>query len=186
MPKYEMTYRKSDIKAFFDDNVKKSLMRNLLLMYCSGGVVVFLMMMCISLVTSLDFTLTSPVTYIFLVILAAIIALAVIRTLHSSSDKMYKEFMSVYEKDTITCTFGIDRMFIKSTGSSGSGSVMFSDLEKIVESDNYFYLFVSAEFAQIIRKSAIVEGTVEKTADLLKNAANDKYKEITRLRRDSK
>ena len=186
MPKYEMTYRKSDITAFFDDNVRMSLTRNMILLYGVGGLIVFLMMLCLSLVTDLDFTPTSPMTYIFLALLAAIVFLGVVRTTHSSFEKMYKEFMTLYDKDTITCTFGIDRMFIKSTGDSGSGSIMFSDLEKAVESDNYFYLFVDAQFAQIIRKSALTEGTVEKTAELLKNALNDNYIDITKLRRNEK
>ena len=184
MPKYEMTYRKSDIQAFFDDNVRTSLTRNVILLYGVGGLIVFLMMMCLSLVTSLDFTPTSFLTYILLAVIAAIVFLGVVKTVRSSFERMYKDFMSIYDKDTIiTCTFGIDRVFIKSTGDSGNGSIMYSDLEKAVESDNYFYLFVDTQYAQIIRKSALTEGDVEKTAELLKNAVTDKYIDKTKLRR---
>ena len=187
MPKYEMTYRKSDIRAFFDDNAKNSLKRNMLFLYSGCGIIVLLMLMCISLVSKLDFTVTSPWTYVLIAVIAFIVLFATGRTVRRSFEKMYDDFMSVYDKDTIiTCSFGIDRVFITSTGSSGNGSIMYSDLEKVVESDNYFYLFVDAQFAQIVRKSAITEGEVEKTAEILKNAVKDKYNDNTKLRRNEK
>ena len=187
MPKYEMTYRKSDIRAFFDDNVRSTLVRNMLFLYGVCGAIVFLMMMCLSLVSRLDFTPTSPWTYVLLAVIAFIVLFATGKTVRRSFEKMYDDFMSVYDKDTIiTCSFGIDGVFITSTGTSGNGSIMYGDLEKAVESDNYFYLFVSAEFAQIVRKSAITEGEVEKTAELLRNAVPDKYNDKTKLRRNQK
>ena len=177
-----MNYRKSDIKTFFDENVRRKLMGSMLLLYCSGAVVVFLMLLCIGLVTDLNFSFKSPSAYIFIIVAAVVIFLAINRSLRSSSEKMYRDFMELYDKETITCQFGLDRVFIKSTGTSGNGSILYNDMEKVVESDNYFYLFVSDEYAQIIKKSTITQGTVETTRDLLKTGMKDKYKSITKLR----
>ena len=181
---YQMDYKKADIRNFFNENVKSKLTRNLVMIYSVIGAVIFLVFALASVIIKKDFSFASPFPYVFLLIIAVIIWLAVMRSLRNSQENMYKEFMSMYNKDTITCSFASDRLYISNTDftSSSNGYIFYKDLEKAVESDNYFYCFLKDGSAQIIRKSAITHGSVEDTRNTLRKALRSRYKSIMKLR----
>lgn len=182
---YEMNYKKSDIKAFFDENIKKKLLRTLAVTYSVIGAVVFFVFLVASLVMGNNISFAKPLPYIFAAVLVVIIFLALLRTLKKTPEKMYRDFMSMYDRDVISCSFSEDRLYISNTDvtSPANGYIMYSDLEKVVESDNYFYVFINRENAQIVRKSAITHGSVEETRNFLKKAVGNNYNDITKYRR---
>ncbi len=180
MTKFEMNYRKTDIKAFFNDILKKNVIRNHILIYTMIGVVIFVIFMFAGFIKNKEFSIT-PLPFIFLGALAVIAFININRMLYKSPEKMYKEFNALYDGGFVTATFISDRVYIESANEKGF--ILYSDLEKAVESDNYFYIFINNASAQIIKKSALVEGSVEDVRNHLRQSLGDKYESMTVNRR---
>lgn len=185
MTKFEMNYRKTDMRAFFNDVIKKNMVRNLLIMYSVIGIAIFAVFIAVNVFIDGELSL-KPLPFIFLAVLIVIIFLSINRITRNTPEKMFKEFKSIYDGGTVTTIFINDRIYIESSAADddGNGYILYKDLEKAVESDNYFYIFINEASAQIIKKSALVEGSIENVRDYLKSNLGSRYENITKDRRD--
>lgn len=183
MVRFEMNYKKADMNAFFNDIVKKGLVKKLLAVYSLIGGSIFLIFMAVSILIDGKHSF-KPIPFIFLGVFIVLIFLAINRTIRNVPDKMYRDFQSAYDGGTIICTFTDDRVWIESNteNNDGNGQILYSALEKAIESDNYFYIFVDLASAQIIKKDSIVEGTIHEVENYLKQSLGNKYINISKYR----
>jgi hypothetical protein len=114
-----------------------------------------------------------------------LVILAIMRTLRITPEKMYTQFSESYDGGMVICRFDEDRVYIQSENSddSNNGFIMYSALEKAVESDNYFYVFINQATAQIVKKSAVTEGNIEEVRHNLKIYLGERYEDIRKYRR---
>lgn len=185
MVKFEINYEKSDMKAFFDETAKKVLVKNLLWLYSSIGAVIFIVFAAVTFFAKGTFSFARPLPYIFLGVLAIIVFLAISRTVRNAPEKMYSKFSESYDGSTVICRFEDDRVYIESENAddSNNGFIMYSELERVTESDNYFYVFINQSTAQIIRKSAVTEGSTDDVRNCLKPYLADNYEDIRKYRK---
>ena len=186
MTRFEIDYTKSDMKAFFDDISKKKLLKSLIWMYSIIGTCIFLIFVSVTFFMSGSFSFSRPLPFVFLGVLILLVLWAVLQTLKKAPEKMYAKFSESYDGSTVVCVFDSDRLYINSINTNETEStenfILYSDLEKAVETDNYFYVFINPETAQIIRKSAVTEGSIEEVKTFLKTSFGEKYEDITKLR----
>ncbi|MGN0612664.1 MAG: YcxB family protein [Porcipelethomonas sp.] len=184
MTKFEINYKKTDICSFFNDTSKSRLLKSLALIYTVIGLTIFFIFLVASYFINGELNLAKPLPFIFLGVLIVLVVIAVTRTLKNAPEKMYKEFQSLYDGGAIICTFTDDRVYIESgSKSEDDGFILYSALERAIETDNYFYIFINSSAAQIIRKSALVEGSVDEVRENLKAALGSRYEDITKYRR---
>lgn len=181
MAKFEMQYRKTDMKAFFNDILKKNYIKNYIMLYSVIGIVIFMIFLLVGLITDRNISI-KPLPFIFIGALIVIAFLTINRTIYKTPEKMYKEFNSLYDGGCVTCTFISDRVYIEDK--KEKGYILYSDLEKAVESDNYFYIFINRSSAQIIKKSSLVEGSLGDVRKFLQQALGSNYESITKNRRN--
>ena len=113
-----------------------------------------------------------------------LVFLAVARTVRNTPEKMYRKFSESYDGNTVICRFEDDRMYVESdTNGDDDGYILYSALEKAIESDNYFYVFINQSTAQIVKKSAVTEGSIDEVRTLLKSFLGDRYEDIRKYRR---
>lgn len=191
MTRFEMTYTKSDIKSFFDETSKKKVLKNLIMTYSVVGIVIF----SVFLIVSFSLSNRKALPFIFIGVFILFTAWAILRTLKNASDKMYKNLTANYDGGIMVSCFEKDRFYTgiipaeadeeaseNTNIISEENMMLYSAIEKVVESDNYFYIFANAKSAQIIRKSALTEGSIEEVRENLKKSLNEKYEDITKLR----
>ncbi|MBQ3566782.1 MAG: YcxB family protein [Oscillospiraceae bacterium] len=185
MVKFEINYEKSDMKAFFNETAKNSLIKNLVWIYSLIGAVIFIIFAAVTFFAKGTFSFARPLPYIFLGVLAVIVFLAISRTVRNTPEKMYSKFSESYDGNTVICRFDEDRVYIESENAddSNNGFIKYSELEKVVESDNYFYVFINQSTAQIVRKSAVTEGDTDDVRNFLKPYLADNYEDIRKYRK---
>lgn len=188
MTRFEIDYTKSDIEAFFEETSKKKILKDLIMTYSAIGIVIF----SIFLIVSFSLSDRKLLPFIFIGVFILFVIWAIGRTIKATPNKMYKDFSSSYDGSTVISQFEEDRFYVGSIISheneenpdiaSEENMILYSAIEKVIESDNYFYIFVNAKAAQIIRKSALTEGSIEEVRENLKKSLNEKYEDITKLR----
>lgn len=185
MTKFEMNYRKTDMRAFFNDIIKKNMIKGHILMYTIIGLTIFAVFIIASYFFNDGFDM-SVLPFIFLAVYIIIVFIAIQRKIRNAPDKMFKDFNLSYDGETVTTTFLSDRVYVESSNNANdkNGYVLYSDLKGAVESDNYFYIFINDSAAQIIKKSSVVEGSIENVRKYLKSALGSEYKNITIQRRN--
>lgn len=185
MTRFEIDYTKSDMRAFFNETVKKPLVKRLVWMYAVIGITIFFVFVVAAFFINGNVLITKPFPFVFLGVLVILVILAVIRTIRTTPEKMYTRFTESYDGSTVICRFDDDRVYVESenTDDSNNGFIMYSALEKVVESDNYFYLFINQDTAQIVRKSAVTEGSTDEVRSNLKAYLGDRYEDIRKYRR---
>lgn len=154
MTRFEMEYTKSDMESFFKETAKKKMMKNLIMIYSAIIIVVFLILFIAAFLTDGFFSLKKTFPFLILGVLVLFSGWAIFRTLKTASDKMYENFAAGYDGSTIVTCFEEDKFYVGSVtaGNNEENTILYSELAKAVESDNYFYIFVNAKEAQIIRK----------------------------------
>jgi len=185
MTRFEIDYTKSDMTAFFNETAKKPLVKRLVWMYSVIGITIFFVFLAATYFVSGSISFAKPLPFIFLGVLIILVALAITRTIRTTPEKMYNSFTESYDGNTVICRFDDDRVYIESetANNSDNGFIMYSALEKAVESDNYFYIFVNQATAQIIRKSAVTEGTIDEVRSNLRTYLGERYEDIRKYRR---
>ncbi|MBQ8434650.1 MAG: YcxB family protein [Oscillospiraceae bacterium] len=184
MTKFEINYRKSDMRYFFNETAKKSLVKNLVWMYTVIGATIFLVFAAVTFFVKGSFSFARPLPFVFLGVLVVLVFLAVARTVRNTPEKMYRKFSESYDGNTVICRFEDDRMYVESdTNGDDDGYILYSALEKAIESDNYFYVFINQSTAQIVKKSAVTEGSIDEVRTLLKSFLGDRYEDIRKYRR---
>ena len=179
-----MNYSKADMTAFFKDIIKKNILKKLITVYVFVGAAVFAVLMAGMVLIEGEFTL-NPLPFIFLGVVAMAIFLSVKRLINKTPEDMHVNFQSQYNGGIITCTFMEDRVYIQGDTAEAADKdyLLYSALEKAVESDNYFYLFTSTLSAQIVKKSSLTEGSIDEVRQYLKSALGSNYEDITKLRK---
>ncbi len=180
MAKFEMKYRKTDMRAFFNDILKKNYIRNYIMLYSVIGIVIFMIFFLVGLIAD-ENVFIKPLPFVFIGALIVIAFLTINRAIYKTPEKLYQEFNSLYDGGSVTCTFISDRVYIEDN--KEKGYILYSNLEKAVESDNYFYIFINRSSAQIVKKSALVEGSLEDVRKFLQQALGGNYENITKNRR---
>ena len=191
MTRFEIDYTKSDMKAFFDDISKKKLIKSLVLTYSVIGIVIFLIFLAAMYFMNGGVSFARPLPFVFLGVLAVLVFLGISRAVKNTPDKMYSKFSELYDGSVVICAFDEDRIYISSFDENQDSTdvineneyVMYSDIYKVVETDNYFYIFINNSTAQIVRKSALVEGSVEEVCNYLKKYIAN-YEDLRKYRRN--
>ncbi len=186
MTKFEIDYTQEDMKAFFEDTAKKKMLINLISTYSVIGLVLFFLFVVISYIIKDTFRL---IPIVFLGIYVVLVALAIIRTINDTPKKMYNKFSESYDGNTVICCFDEEKIYIGSISDEDientdnkDGVVLYSSLKKVIETDNYFYVFVNSMTAQIVKKSAIVEGSIEEVRSYLKSVSGLVYDDLKKYR----
>ena len=185
MTRFEIDYTKSDMTAFFNETAKKPLVKRLVWMYSVIGITIFFVFAVATFLIKGEFSFARPLPFVFLGVLIVFVILAIMRTLRITPEKMYTQFSESYDGGTVICRFDEDRVYIESENSddNNNGFIMYSALEKAVESDNYFYLFINQATAQIVKKSAVTEGNIKEVRYNLKSYLGARYEDIRKYRR---
>ncbi len=191
MTRFEIDYTIDDMRAFFEATAKKNLIKNLIITYGVIGIVIF----AIFLIARSFLNISDFMPIIFLGIYIVLVVPAIVKSVGNAPEKIFSQFSQSYDGNAIICQFEKDCFYVGDVPVKADNEVIssydvsldenrifYSDIEKVIETDNYFYIFVNAQTAQIVRKSAVTEGSVDEIREALKIVLNEKYTQTTKYR----